>query len=129
MEELLAAYMSGQPQGEWGQLQGIHGVGLVYNQLSLSLFPALCSPLEVSACGLASWQGGVSVPATCSPVWACGRAGEKFQEKKQIYLAETDHFGLKLSFTFPVPGKNGVPVSIRTEKRVVRIFLCVFFFS
>lgn len=81
-EEPLAACVSAQPQGEWRRLQGTHGVCLVHKQLSLGSFPALCSPPEVSAC-LASWEGGVSAPTACSPVWACGRGGEKFQEKKQ----------------------------------------------
>lgn len=122
-EELRAACIRGSPRGN----EGILCVGLVYKQLSLGWFPAVCSPPEVSACGLASWQGGLSVSTVRSPVWACGRAGEKFQEKKKISLSETGHFGLKLSFISPAPERNSVSFSTRTGKGVLRFF-CVFFF-
>lgn len=52
-----------------------------------------------------------------------------FRKKKSHMFVRKDHIGLKLQFTFPIPERNGVLLSTRTEKGVVRFFFVYFFFK
>lgn len=114
-EPLRSRLCKGAVAEQWEQLQSIHGV--VSKQLSLGLFPALSSLPEVSAHGLA-FLAGKSFCTHCLFSSLGMRKGrrEVSGKKTHMYLSGKDHFGLKLQFTLPVPERNGVSLSARTEK-------------